>query len=39
VITVVHLADGADVTVLRTTDALVAYRDRRRTTVAEQVAA
>jgi 3-hydroxy-3-methylglutaryl CoA synthase len=35
----VHLADGADVMVLRTTDALAGHRQRRRTTVAEQIAA
>ena len=33
------LADGADAVVLRTTDELVAYRERRATTVAEQIAA
>jgi 3-hydroxy-3-methylglutaryl CoA synthase len=38
-ILVVQLADGADAVVLRTTEALVAYRDRRVTTVAEQIAA
>ena len=35
----VLLSDGADAAVLRTTDELVAYRDRRVTTVAEQIAA
>jgi hydroxymethylglutaryl-CoA synthase len=35
----VLLADGADAIVLRTTPALAAYRDRRATTVAGQVAA
>jgi 3-hydroxy-3-methylglutaryl CoA synthase/uncharacterized OB-fold protein len=38
-IVVAHLADGADVTVYRTTGALAGYRARRATTVAEQVAA
>ncbi len=39
VIVVAHLADGADVAVYRATDALAAWRrDRRTTTVAEQVA-
>jgi uncharacterized OB-fold protein len=35
----VLLSDGADAAVLRTTDQLVAYRERRATTVAEQIAA
>ena len=35
----VLLSDGADAAVLRTTDELVAYRERRATTVAEQIAA
>ena len=35
----VLLSDGADAVVLRTTDELVAYRERRATTVAEQIAA
>ena len=35
----VLLADGADAVVLRTTPVLAAYRERRTTTVAEQVAA
>ena len=35
----VNLSDGVDAVVLRTTDALVAYRDRRASTVAEQIAA
>jgi 3-hydroxy-3-methylglutaryl CoA synthase/uncharacterized OB-fold protein len=35
----VLLSDGADAAVLRTTDELVAYRNRRATTVAEQIAA
>ena len=39
VIVVVHLADGADVTVYRATEALAAYHDRQATTVAAQVAA
>jgi hydroxymethylglutaryl-CoA synthase len=39
VIVVVHLADGADVVVLRTTDALGPYRARRTTTVEAQLAA
>ncbi len=34
-----NLSDGADAVVLRTTDELVAYRDRRASTVAEQIAA
>ncbi|MEP7045381.1 MAG: zinc ribbon domain-containing protein [Ilumatobacteraceae bacterium] len=38
-ILVVQLADGADAVVLRTTDALSAYRERRVTTVAEQITA
>jgi uncharacterized OB-fold protein len=38
-VALVVLADGADVLLLRTTEHLVAHRDRRRTTVAEQVAA
>ena len=37
VVAVVSLADGADVAVVRTTDALAGYHERRRTTVAEQV--
>jgi len=39
VIVVVHLADGADVTVYRATPALTAYRERQATTTAGQVAA
>ena len=39
VILTVLLSDGADAAVLRTTDELVAYRDRRASTVAEQIAA
>jgi hydroxymethylglutaryl-CoA synthase len=39
VIVVVHLADGADVTVYRAAEALTAYRGRQVTTVADQVAA
>jgi hydroxymethylglutaryl-CoA synthase len=39
IIVLVLLADGADAIVFRTTDALVAYRERRRTTVAAQIAA
>ena len=35
----VNLSDGADAVVMRTTDELVAYRDRRASTVAEQIAA
>jgi uncharacterized OB-fold protein len=35
----VNLSDGADAIVMRTTDELVAYRDRRASTVAEQIAA
>jgi hydroxymethylglutaryl-CoA synthase len=35
----VQLADGADAMVMRTTDALPAYRDHRVTTVAQQVSA
>jgi hydroxymethylglutaryl-CoA synthase len=38
-ILVAHLADGADVTVYRATEALVASRSRRSATVSEQVAA
>ena len=38
VVAVVSLADGADVGIVRTTDALAAYRERRHTTVAEQIA-
>ena len=34
----VSVSDGADAAVLRTTDELVAYRNRRATTVAEQIA-
>jgi hydroxymethylglutaryl-CoA synthase len=39
VILAVNLSDGADAVVLRTTDELVAYRSRRASTVAEQIAA
>ena len=39
VILSVNLSDGVDAVVLRTTDELVAYRDRRASTVAEQIAA
>jgi 3-hydroxy-3-methylglutaryl CoA synthase len=38
VVAVVSLADGADVGIVRTTDALAEYHGRRRTTVAEQLA-
>jgi hydroxymethylglutaryl-CoA synthase len=38
VIVVAHLADGADVTVYRTTAALAAHRERQATTVAGQLA-
>jgi 3-hydroxy-3-methylglutaryl CoA synthase/uncharacterized OB-fold protein len=38
-VAVVALADGADVAVLRMTDALAAYRSRRHSTVADQLAA
>jgi 3-hydroxy-3-methylglutaryl CoA synthase len=38
-ILVVQMADGADAMVLRTTEALAAYRERRLTTVAEQISA
>ncbi len=34
----IDLADGAEVKLYRTTDALVPYRERRATTVAEQIA-
>jgi uncharacterized OB-fold protein len=37
VIALVQLADGADVVLLRTTQALIASRDRRRTTVQDQI--
>jgi 3-hydroxy-3-methylglutaryl CoA synthase/uncharacterized OB-fold protein len=36
-IAIVHLADGADVLVFRTTDAIVDYRARRAPTVAAQI--
>jgi len=35
----VNLSDGVDAVVMRTTEELVAYRDRRASTVAEQIAA
>jgi 3-hydroxy-3-methylglutaryl CoA synthase/uncharacterized OB-fold protein len=38
-IAIVNLADGADVIILRTTDALAGYRSRRRTTVHAQIEA
>jgi hydroxymethylglutaryl-CoA synthase len=37
IIALVQVADGADVAVMRITDALVGYRQRRRTTVQEQI--
>jgi uncharacterized OB-fold protein len=39
VIAIVSLADGADVGIVRTTDALASFRERRKSTVAEQIAA
>ncbi|HEX7131204.1 MAG TPA: OB-fold domain-containing protein, partial [Iamia sp.] len=39
VVMVVTLADGAEAVVFRATEHVTAYRERRRTTVAEQVAA
>jgi hydroxymethylglutaryl-CoA synthase len=37
VIALVQLADGADVVILRTTDALAGYRDRQGSTVQQQI--
>jgi hydroxymethylglutaryl-CoA synthase len=36
---VAHLADGCDASLLRVTDEIVAFRERQRSTVAEQLAA
>jgi hydroxymethylglutaryl-CoA synthase len=39
VIALVHLADGADVAIMRTTETLAGYRDRRRITLRQQIEA